>query len=348
MTRDRTRVRFSCPFQRITDMDVIRRWSSEELVRRYGETYGIDIAAFIESDQITLCRDSFTGILRFDGVAPGDGDFYASLTDHQSYYLQDKWEYRQARDAIVLHNLKTHRDRDRNGYGDDQRERTGPKGPTSILDIGCGDGGFLRSCRRDGLGQLEGIEMNPRAIQRCQSDDLLVSARDVATRLKQGDRFDVVTAFQVLEHVAEPLEFIQEIWDILNPGGIAIFAVPNADSFMKRFNWNLLDMPPHHMTRWDAVAFRTVASQIGFDVRQIAVEPLSRVHHRFYASSCVQQWSRRSLRRKAVRRLIRLGVKFPGVSQRIAGHSILVEFQKPLPNVQSAPASEAGYTVCRW
>ena len=61
--------------------------------------------------------------------------------------------------------------------------------------------------------------------------------------------YDVVTAFQVLEHIADPLPFLKNCIDALNPGGLLVIAVPNNDAFI-RFADLPLNEPPHHVGLW--------------------------------------------------------------------------------------------------
>ena len=68
----------------------------------------------------------------------------------------------------------------------------------------------------------------------------------------RGERFDVVTFFEVLEHQAKPSEFLQEAKTCLKPRGIIALSVPN------RARWltapDVLDYPPNHFLRWNAAA----------------------------------------------------------------------------------------------
>ena len=72
-------------------------------------------------------------------------------------------------------------------------------------------------------------------------------------------RFDVVCAFQVLEHVADPLAFIAEAKARLNPGGLLFIGVPNRESYVGRLRDFPLDMPPHHVMRWSRRALAALA-----------------------------------------------------------------------------------------
>jgi SAM-dependent methyltransferase len=64
----------------------------------------------------------------------------------------------------------------------------------------------------------------------------------------EDNSFDVVTAWHVLEHVAEPHELITEVHRIMRPGGLFACEVPNFDSlqaWLGRDRWFHLDVPRH-------------------------------------------------------------------------------------------------------
>lgn len=91
-----------------------------------------------------------------------------------------------------------------------------PKAP-SLLDFGCGTGGFLRAARRHGM-QVAGIEHSAdtaREIARRTSLDVDV----LAARLEARQRFDVVHLGDVLEHLPEPAAVFGQLAQLVAPGG---------------------------------------------------------------------------------------------------------------------------------
>ncbi|MGF1510351.1 MAG: class I SAM-dependent methyltransferase [Myxococcota bacterium] len=75
--------------------------------------------------------------------------------------------------------------------------------------------------------------------------------------------FDVVCAFQVLEHVASPIRFLAECVDWVRPGGFVVVGVPAADSYLARMCSLPLDLPPHHVTGWTERALETALLRVG-------------------------------------------------------------------------------------
>lgn len=105
-----------------------------------------------------------------------------------------------------------------------------------IADLGCGYGLFLDACRRAGYTNSEGVEQMDACIAYADKELGLknISKSDLFDFLesKSDVSFDVITAFNVIEHIKK--DRIQHLLDLiykkLKPGGMFIMEVPNADS----------------------------------------------------------------------------------------------------------------------
>ena len=118
----------------------------------------------------------------------------------------------------------------------------------AMLDIGCSTGAFLVTARREGFS-VRGVEMN--------SDCAAYGARHYELDIRGGslegaafpsESFDVVTMFDVLEHVRDMEMFLSEVRRILKPDGLLVVQSPNLDSVMARLlgeRWAWLTLPDH-------------------------------------------------------------------------------------------------------
>ena len=120
-------------------------------------------------------------------------------------------------------------------------------GTGRYLDVGCGSGAALAVAQALGW-RITGIEMDEAAaaIGRRFTDELHVG--DVLTAPFTSARFDVVTAFHVLEHVPDPVAVTRRMLDWLAPGGLLIVEVPNAGGLGAALfgrAWSGLELPRH-------------------------------------------------------------------------------------------------------
>jgi 2-polyprenyl-3-methyl-5-hydroxy-6-metoxy-1,4-benzoquinol methylase len=275
------------------------------LAERYRREYSIDVRRFLSDQEVTLQRDEASGVWMFRGGIPGDGRFYEQLHKNSAYYPEEKWEFSQA-----FRWLKESR------------------ADASILEIGCGNGAFLDLCRRAGFERLRGLELNASACRECREKGHDVSVEMIEQLGPSAGSFDYVCAFQILEHVPDPIGFLQAVTGRLRRGGKLILSTPNAASFLSRYKWCLLDLPPHHMSRWDATSFRRTAELLGLSVVAIRNEPLAKYHYRFFANSLVEHLPPGSLRRRAAKPIARAGFAACPWKKRIPGHTMLAVLSK--------------------
>jgi 2-polyprenyl-3-methyl-5-hydroxy-6-metoxy-1,4-benzoquinol methylase len=145
-----------------------------------------------------------------------------------------------------------------------------------LLDVGCGVGHFLRLARQRGY-QISGIDHDREAVRIARDKFGLedVRACSVDALITEGwDRsFDVVTLFDVLEHLSDPLGTLRRLRKLLRPGGYLVCSVPSAERWPARFH-PLLDRPPHHLTLWTPEALGACLAASGLTVRTIDRSPL--------------------------------------------------------------------------
>jgi 2-polyprenyl-3-methyl-5-hydroxy-6-metoxy-1,4-benzoquinol methylase len=101
-----------------------------------------------------------------------------------------------------------------------------PRGTLRLLDVGCGSGAFLARARERGL-DVVGLELSQAAAAAAREQ---ASARVVIgepAALAPALRFDVITLWNVLDHVPDPLRLLGECRQRLAPGGRLFARVPN-------------------------------------------------------------------------------------------------------------------------
>jgi 2-polyprenyl-3-methyl-5-hydroxy-6-metoxy-1,4-benzoquinol methylase len=118
-----------------------------------------------------------------------------------------------------------------------------------ILDIGCGQGGFLNTMKKNGW-ETYGVELSKEACEFARQNYGLenIKNEDLLSIDFPDNYFDVVTLWHVLEHLREPLYTLKKIYKILKKDGILIIESPNFQSIQSRVfkeKWFNLDLPRH-------------------------------------------------------------------------------------------------------
>jgi len=109
-----------------------------------------------------------------------------------------------------------------------------------LLDVGCSYGLFLNLAKENGF-EAQGVEINKDACKYCiDTFGLRVFCGDLKSASFPDNYFDVVTALEVIEHLEDPIGFINLIYQILKPGGIFYIVTPNFESLsgkLLRYKW---------------------------------------------------------------------------------------------------------------
>ena len=116
-----------------------------------------------------------------------------------------------------------------------------------LLDVGCGNGGFLILAQEAGW-QVKGVDFDTDAVSAAKSRDLDVQLGGIDLLNDQREAFDVITLSHVIEHVHEPNALLQAAYRLLKEGGQLWLETPNIESLghirFGRF-WRGLESPRH-------------------------------------------------------------------------------------------------------
>ena len=138
------------------------------------------------------------------------------------------------------------------------RQRLGAGSARRILDVGCGTGSMLPLLRE--FGSVEGLDGSAAALAYARArlgDGVRLHQGQLPGALPPGP-FDVVTAFDVLEHLPQPVETLREVRAALAPGGRVVLAVP-AFGFL----WSHHDVVHHHLRRYTLPTLRAHVEAAG-------------------------------------------------------------------------------------
>ena len=154
----------------------------------------------------------------------------------------------------------------------EEARRTGLEArQTRLLDVGCGQGFFMQECAQLGM-QVRGIEPSPHAVSYARETLELDVREGVPESLETGERYHVITMWEVLEHVPQPLQTLRGLHGHLEEGGMLWVTVPNINALQRRIQggryFNLLNKS--HLTHFDRKTLRRMLERAGFSaVRRI-------------------------------------------------------------------------------
>lgn len=148
-----------------------------------------------------------------------------------------------------------------------------------LLDVGCGNGRFLRVARSLGW-DATGVETDPVSAAHARATGAEVHAT------MPDATFDVITLNHVLEHVADPLALLRQCAERLAPGGRIGIAVPNWTGLLHRLfrrSWFGLE-PPRHLVMWDRRTLEATVAAAGLRVDSSTTIPAGRDRTEFAES----------------------------------------------------------------
>ncbi|MHA2282060.1 MAG: class I SAM-dependent methyltransferase [Promethearchaeota archaeon] len=201
---------------------------------------------------IYKCKCLNCDLLFYYPTVEADEYFYSIVSRHNLYYPYEKAEFLYAEKYI--------------------------KNDSSVLEIGCGAGTFGEK-----ISNYIGIDINKDAIKKAKEKGLNVYSQTIDEHFEDNtDKYDIVCAFQTVEHVANTRGFISNAVKCLKENGKLIIAVPSEDSYLAHVQNHLLNLPPHHVTRWTDKALESL--ERFFPIKLIALhhESVQDIHLETY------------------------------------------------------------------
>ena len=139
-------------------------------------------------------------------------------------------------------------DKSKYQYGLKLLEQLNPQPKDKIIDIGCGAGGFLFEAENLGWNQCVGVDINEKwskSFSKSTGVQFINSTFESLNSERLGGDYNVVSMWNVLEHIYDVHKTVSDIYKLLQNGGLFIVMVPNVKSLASRlmremsptFNW---------------------------------------------------------------------------------------------------------------
>ncbi|WP_339755704.1 class I SAM-dependent methyltransferase [uncultured Winogradskyella sp.] len=222
----------NCILCKSDKIKLLEKLSVSQLNDLYYNSFGFDIKNELDGDFIEFVECENCRLRFFEERAAGSAEFYENLQNHRKvYYNPNRPEFDYAKSFV--------------------------ESTDSVLEIGSGSGLFASKID---VKKYVGLEFNELAIEKAKANNIELLNKSVETFADESDDlFDVVCSFHVLEHVKSPKDFIESSLKLLKKGGLLIISVPCNDSIYTRNVNHVLNLPPHHISRWTLKSMDSIA-----------------------------------------------------------------------------------------
>ena len=214
--------------------------------------FGRRFPAAIPVCDYTIVEDTRSGLVYASPLTPASGEFYAWCALDPSYYPADRLEWGQVAEIIL------------GVPGANTRD-------SKILDVGCGDGRALACLKQFYRGTLEGVDLSDESAKACLNRGFRAFSGDFVELMNGGvlgeKSYDWVLSFHCLEHVSNPLGFVKQMVRLLKPCGSLLISTPLSPMSFESDYFDIMNFPPHHMTRWNIRAYETLATILGLELK---------------------------------------------------------------------------------
>ncbi len=146
----------------------------------------------------------------------------------------------------------------------------------NILDVGCGNGHFLSEAKKRGW-KVFGTEYTDTAMEICRKKDITMFQGKLNPKDFGDLQFDVITSFEVLEHINNPQEEINNFNQLLREGGVVYLTTPNFDSLSRYWlkdKWSIIEYP-EHLCYYNSVTLNNLFKNSGFEKSTIQTSGIS-------------------------------------------------------------------------
>ena len=131
-----------------------------------------------------------------------------------------------------------------------------------LLDVGCAHGYFLQLLSYDNRIEAKGIDIANEAVRKAREKGLNAEVKDI---FEETTRYDVITAWDLIEHIPDIGEFFSKVFDLLKENGIFVFSTPDVGARIvkeKGEEWVGFRSSLEHVLYFDKYSLSTIINDI--------------------------------------------------------------------------------------
>lgn len=222
----------------------LRAWTKSDIRHAYASITAAPFPNETPLADYKIIRCRVCGLIFADPQVAGSAAFYDWIASVRNYYPADRWEWGKVANMLSAFS----------------RAR--------LLEIGCGTGNFLDYISSRLNIDAEGLDINREAVATCKARGLRAHNIRLESFAQDysGTGFDFVCAYHCLEHIENPKAFVASMEKILAPNGRIILSVPYSPTSLEILDWDCLNLPPHHITRWNKTSLSVLSASTGMAI----------------------------------------------------------------------------------
>ncbi len=145
-----------------------------------------------------------------------------------------------------------------------------------LLDVGCGIGYFLEEAKKRGW-EVYGTEYTDEAVKICSEKGVIMHQGKLDPENYNLGEFDIITSFEVIEHINNPIEEVTNFHSLLRKGGLVYVTTPNFNSLLRyrlKEAYNVITYP-EHLSYYTPKTIHQLFKRIGFSKKRILTTGIS-------------------------------------------------------------------------
>jgi SAM-dependent methyltransferase len=223
---------------------VIRRLGADEIARGLAAVFGQSPPTDAVPGDYDIVRCADCALVYADPMQAGGAVLYDWLTSFPKYHAQGRWEWARIKGVLAAEAR-----------------------PLRLLELGAGQGDFLETLKDLPRITAQGIDLSESSVKKAQARGLDVRRESLEQVIvAAAGAYDAVVLSHVLEHVATPGALMGAVKNLLAPRGRILFSVPYSPMSREYLHDDVMNLPPHHMTRWNIRALDGLARVLSLEL----------------------------------------------------------------------------------